>query len=464
MLMAAERLEKGTMFSNRDLFALILPLVIEQFLAVAVGMADTAMVAGVGEAAVSAVSLVDSINTLLIQLFSAMATGGSIIAAQYIGHQDIKNACDSAKQLFLSILVVSLLVGGAAVIFNRPLLQGIFGSLDADTMDKARAYFFWSAISYPFLALYNSGAGLMRAMGRTNSTMLVSLVMNVVNIIGNYFLINETHAAFGITVFGAGLGVSGAAIASLAARALAALLMIRMLLNQSLPLHLSRPFKLTFDLPMIKRIMSIGLPNGMENSLFQVGKLIIARIISTFSTSVIAAHSIACSISSLVNLPGTAIGLATVTVIGQCMGAGELKQARYYARKLMGLLQLFTMPTNLALLFFTPVFVNIFGLSAEGSAVAVSVLKGYAIFSIIFYMLSFGLPNVLRAAGDVRFTMVVSITSILTCRLALSYLFVYAFHWDLDGVWLAMYCDWIVRCICFALRYRSGKWQQHKII
>lgn len=462
--MAAERLEKRTMFSNRELFALILPLVIEQFLAVAVGMADTAMVAGVGEAAVSAVSLVDSINTLLIQLFSAMATGGSIIAAQYLGHQDGKNACNSAKQLFLSILAISLAVGGAAVIFNRPILQGVFGSLDADTMSKARAYFFWSAVSYPFLALYNSGAGLMRAMGRTNSTMLVSLIMNVVNIIGNYFLINETHAVFGITVFGAGLGVSGAAIASLVARALAAFLMIQMLLDQSLPIHLSRPFKLTFDLAMVRRIMSIGVPNGMENSLFQVGKLIIARLISTFSTSVIAANSISNSISSLVNLPGTAIGLATVTVIGQCMGAGEQKQARYYARKLMTLLQIFTLPTNLTLLFFTPVFVNIFGLSAEGSAAAVSVLKGYAVCSILFYMLSFGLPNVLRAAGDVRFTMVVSIASILICRLALSYLFVYAFHWDLDGVWLAMYCDWVVRCICFILRYRSGKWQKHQLI
>ena len=470
-------LKQRPMFTNRALFMLILPLVIEQFLAVAVGMADTAMVTGVGEAAVSAVSLVDSINTLLIQLFSAMSAGGSIIAAQYIGNRDGKNACSAAKQLFLSIFAIAFIVSMAAVWFNKPILRGVFGNLDPAIMEKAEAYFLISALSYPFLALYNSGAGLMRAMGKTQYTMFISLLMNVINIGGNYFLINAGHQVswtffggtaleFGVSFWcaGAGLGVAGAAWASLLSRASAALIIVKMLANHALPIHLSRPFRFRFDFPMIKRILFIGLPNGLENSLFQVGKLIIASLIATFSTSVIAANSISNSISGFVNLPGSAIGLATVTVIGQCMGAGELKQAKKYAGRLMLLMVAGILPTNLILYLFTPSFVGLFKLSAEGTAVAVELLKQYAVFSVAFWMPSFGLPNVLRAAGDVRFTMSVSILSMLICRLAFSYLFVLVLHMDLVGVWLAMYCDWIVRSLCFAIRYYSGKWQRHRII
>lgn len=471
--MEKQDLAPNCMFSNRDLLRLILPLVVEQFLAVAVGMADTAMVTGVGEAAVSAVSLVDTINTLLIQLFSAMSAGGSIIAAQYIGNHDGKHACTAAKQLFLSIFGIAFLVAAAAVIFNRPILSGVFGHIDPTIMKNAEVYFLISALSYPFLALYNSGAGLMRAMGKTRSTMWISFLMNVVNIVGNYFLINPAHIANwalpgggGLSFWcaGANLGVAGAAWASLASRALAALIVIKMLLNHALPIHLSEPLKFKFDFPMIKRILFIGLPNGLENSLFQVGKLIIASLIATFSTSVIAANSISNSISGLVNLPGSAIGLATVTVIGQCMGAGELGQAKKYARKLTLCMVAGITPTNLLLFFFTPFFVKLFNLSAEGTRVAVEILKGYALFSIGLWTFSFGLPNVLRAAGDVRFTMRVSIFSMLICRLAFSYLFVLVLKMDLSGVWLAMYCDWLVRGICFFLRYRSGKWQRFKII
>ncbi len=469
--------KRPPMFTNHALLMLILPLIIEQFLAVAVGMADTAMVTGVGEAAVSAVSLVDSINTLLIQLFSAMSAGGSIIAAQYVGNRDEKNACSAAKQLFLSIFAIAFIVSMAAVWLNKPILRSVFGNLDPAIMEKAEAYFVISAVSYPFLALYNSGAGLMRAMGKTQNTMFISLLMNVINIGGNYFLINAGHpvswtffggtaVSFNISFWcaGAGLGVAGAAWASLFSRAAAALIIIKMLGNHALPIHLCRPLKLRFDFSMVKRILFIGLPNGLENSLFQVGKLIIASLIATFSTSVIAANSISGSISGLVNLPGNAIGLATVTVIGQCMGAGELKQAKKYARKLMLLMLVGIIPTNLILYLYTPVFVGLFRLSAEGTAVAVELLKQYAVFSVAFWMPSFGMPNILRAAGDVRFTMSVSIFSMLICRLAFSYLFVLVLHMDLIGVWLAMYCDWIVRGACFIIRYLSGKWQRHKII
>lgn len=463
-----ETIEKKPMFTGRQLLLLILPLIIEQALAIAVGMVDTAMVSGCGEAAISAVSLVDSINTLLIQLFSAMSAGGAIIAAQYIGNQDRKNACGAAKQLFISIFLIASFVGAAALIFSRPLLSLIFGSIEKQIMDQAQTYFLISALSYPFLALYNSGAGVLRAMGNTKSTMYISFLMNILNVVGNYFLIHPTHTiplgGADVTVWGAGLGVGGAAWASLAARAFAALIVVKMLLNQSLPIHISEPLKLKPDLKMTRRILHIGLPNGLENSLFQVGKLIIAGLIATFSTSVIAANSICNSLSGLVNIPGNGIALATVTVIGQCMGARELGQAKKYAKKLTLWMVLSLLPMNLILFFFPGVFVGLYQLSGEAAALSGTLMRQYAVFDVLMWMTSFGLPAVLRAAGDVRFTMTVSMLSMLICRLAFSYLFVLVFGMGLMGVWMAMYCDWLVRSVFFVWRFLSGKWQRHRII
>lgn len=461
--------EKKPMFTGRELLLLILPLIIEQTLAIAVGMVDTAMVSGCGEAAISAVSLVDSINTLLIQLFSAMSAGGAIIAAQYIGNQDKRNACAAAKQLFISIFLIAAVVASAALIFSRPLLSGIFGSIEQAIMDQAQTYFLISALSYPFLALYNSGAGVLRAMGNTKSTMYISLLMNVINVVGNYFLIHPAHTLtlFGtssIYVWGAGLGVGGAAWASLAARAFAALVVVKMLLNHSLPIHISEPLKLKPDLKMVRRILHIGLPNGLENSLFQVGKLIIAGLIATFPTSVITANSVSNSVSGLVNIPGNGIALATITVIGQCMGAGELAQAKRYAKKLTSWMVLSLLPMNIIMFFFPGVFIGFYQLSSDAATLSSEMMRQYAVFDVLMWMTSFGLPSVLRAAGDVRFTMTVSILSMLICRLAFSYLFVLVFGMGLMGVWYAMYCDWFVRSVFFVWRFFSGRWQRYKVI
>ena len=440
-------------FTRKALVALILPLIAEQFLAVMVGMADTVMVTTAGENAVSAVSLVDSLNILLIQLFSAMGAGGAIVAAQYLGHGDRKNACAAGGQLMLSSVAVSLVIALPGALFPRAVLGLIYGRVDPGILAEAEKYFMISAFSYPFLALYNSGVGLLRAMGNSRTSMWMSTVMNIINIAGNALLIWVLK-----------MGAAGAAAASLISRAVSAVIIFVVLRNPQMPVFLTNENLKRPDRKMILRIMGVGLPNGMENSLFQVGKLLIARLISRMAASIIAANAISNSICSVLNIPGSAIALAAIAVVGQCIGAGDRENALRYGRKLHLLEFLGVIPANLIAFFFTGQIVSLFSISAEGSAAAIGIIKLYCFMSIGLWIFSFGLPNTLRAAGDTKFTMTVSVVSMLTLRLGLSYILVNALGLGLDGVWYAMYADWVVRGLCFLWRFRSRKWLERRVI
>ena len=441
------------LFSRQALIRLFIPLIIEQLLAICIGMADTVMVTSVSESAVSAVSLVDSINVLLIQLFSAMATGGAIVAAQYLGRKDTENACKAAKQLMYSSVIIALVIGLVAVIFCRPILQMCFGSLAPSTMAYCETYLLLSAVSYPALAAYNAGAALLRAMGNSKASMFTSLLMNLTNVIGNAILI-----------YGFRMEVAGAATASLVSRILGAAIMLRMMLNTHAPIHIKRITRPEFNFPMIRLIFRQGIPNGLENSMFQVGKLLVAGIVSQFGESIIAANAIGNTVTTFFQLPGSAIGLGMVTVVGQCIGAGKKEQARYYTKRLVVLVWLLLFISDGLLFFFIPNLAPLFNLSPEAVSASVEVLRLYAVMATFFWALSFTLPNALRAAGDSRFTMMVSIIAMWAVRVGLSYFFVYNMGMKLTGVWLAMCLDWIVRAAAFFWRYLSGKWLHQKVI
>ena len=441
------------LFSDRDLRRLIIPLVIEQFLALFIGMADTVMVSTVSESAVSAISLVDSINVLLIQLFSAMATGGAVVAAQYLGRRDNASACGAAKQLMYVTTALATVLGIIAIVFADPLLRLCFGALPEDTLAYCRTYLYLSAVSYPALALYNGGAALLRAMNNSKASMYTSLMMNIFNVGGNALLI-----------YGLNMAVAGAGTASLLARMLGAGIMVWLLLNRSAPIHLIRPMHPEPDGPMIRRIFSQGIPNGLENSMFQIGKLMVAGIVSMFGVSIIAANAISNNISSLCNLPGTAIGLAIVTVVGQCVGAGDTKQARYYANRLILLVYGFTFLADAALFAFARPLAGLFNLSSEGLDAAEEVLRWYAVAAAIFWPASFTVPNALRAAGDARFTMGVSVFCMWVFRIGASYLLVYSFDMGLLGIWVAMFIDWVVRAAFFVTRYLGSKWLTKRVV
>ena len=355
------------MFTRQALWRLILPLVLEQLLLVTVGMADTVMVSTVGEAAVSGISLVDQVNVLLIQIFAALATGGAVVASQYLGRRDRENACRSAKQLVYATFGMAVAIGALVLVLNRHILRLVFGNVEPDVMQAAETYFWLSALSYPMLALYNAGAALFRSMGNSRISLFASLIMNVINIGGNALLI-----------YGLNWGVAGAATATLASRTVAGLMMMLLLRNRDNPIFLERLFHPEWNGGILKSILRVGVPNGLENGMFQIGKLLVAGLITTFGTSAIAANAICNNVGSMSNIPGSAIGLAMITVVGQCVGAKDYQQARHYTKTLlaaayvsMGLLNiaLFLLATFLTKNFFGSY--NLKNLTKQGAIVGV---------------------------------------------------------------------------------------------
>ena len=441
------------LFSQKELLVLAIPLLVEQLLEVTVGMADTMMVSRCGEAAISGVSLVDMINNLIIVLFAALATGGAVVVSQYLGAKERGNADKSAGQLLLLSGLSGVVIGVVCFVLARPMIRLFYGSIDTDVLDAGVKYLQIIALSYPFLALYNGGAALFRAQGNSRISMLASLVMNVINIAGNALLI-----------YGFGMGVIGAALATLIGRVFAAVFILWQNQNLHNPLRVQRFADLRPRRRPIMQILSIGIPSGLENGMFQIGKLCVSSLTSTLGTSAIAANAVANSVSTLANIPGNTMSLATIPVIGQCLGAGEKKQAQHYSVTLLGIAITGLAVTNAALFFLMPEVVTWFNLSAEASAMCTHVVHWFNLFSVFFWATSFTLPNALRAGGDAKFTMSVSIVSMWLFRVILSYIFVLQFHLGLTGVWFGMFIDWICRSLCFLVRFARGKWMEHKVI
>ena len=442
------------LFTRQALVALLLPLIAEQALSVTIGLADTLMVSSVGEAAVSGVSLVDSFNTLMIQVMSALATGGAVVTSQYIGHREPKNAKAAAAQILFVLASFSLVVAAVVVVGRHAILRGIFGSIDADVMRYAETYFLLSALSYPFIGLYNAGAALFRAQGNSKISMLSSLVMNVINIGGNAVLI-----------YGFGMGVLGAALASLVSRAVSCLVVLWLLQRPACPLRVDGLRALAPDGGLIRRILRVGIPAGIENGMFQIGKLSVSSLTSTLGTAAIAANAVANTASTLLNIPANAVGMAALTVVGQCLGAGEKEQAVYYSRRLLLTAYCGAWVMNLSAFLFANRFViSLFNLSPEAQTMALQVMVWFNFVSLFFWPSSFTLPNILRAAGDARFTMAVSILSMWVFRVGFCYVMVLGFHGRLLSIWMGMFLDWVFRSLCFFVRFARGRWMEQSVI
>ena len=445
---------ESLLFTREDLKKLIVPLIIEQALALSIGLFDTLMVSSCGEAAVSGVSLVDSISTLLIQILSALATGGAVVCSQYIGKKMPERAKLSAGQLMLIMLLSAGTVMVVILLSYRFLLRAIFGQIDADVMQNAEIYFIISAISYPFLGVYNAGAALFRAIGNSRVSMYTSLVMNVINIGGNAVLI-----------YGFGMGVMGAALASLVSRAIACAAVLYLLQKPGCALRVDSLRAMAPNGGLIRRILRVGIPAGIENGMFQIGKLSVSSLTSTLGTAAIAANAVANTTTTFLNIPANAVGMAALTVVGQCLGAGEKEQAVYYSRRLMLTAYCGAWVMNLSAFFFANRFaVSLFNLSPEAQAMALDIMVWFNIVSLFVWPSSFTLPNILRAAGDARFTMTVSIVSMWAFRVGFCYLAVLCFGGGLLSIWMGMYLDWVFRSLCFYLRFRRGSWLEQSVI
>ena len=409
-----------------------MPLVIEQVLAITVGLADTMMVSSVGEAAVSGVSLVDMLNVLIINIFSALATGGAVVVAQLLGARKNDRACDASKQLYLVVTVIALIISTLVMLFRAPLLRLLFGTIEDDVMQSALTYLTVSVFSYPVLAIYNAGAALFRAQGNSRISMLIAGLINIVNLIGN-----------SLFIFVFKWGVGGAALSSVLSRGTAAVAITILLLNPEHTVSLRRGQRFRPDKELIRRILQIGVPNGLENSLFQLGRVLVVSMISLFGTTQITANALANNLDAVAVIPGQAMSLAMITVIGQCIGSGDEPQTRRMAKKLMMITYAVTASTCLVTIACTPL---------------IMIHNGCAIF---LWPTSFAMPNILRAANDVRYPMVCSIISMLGLRLVAGYILAVHFGMGAIGIWIAMIGDWLCRSICFFLRLKSGKWLRY---
>ena len=439
---------ENRLFSKKDLRKLIIPLILEQTLAITVGMADTMMISSAGEAAVSGVSLVDMFNNLIISVLAALATGGAVVASQCIGAGRREEACRSARQLVFTEAAITIGISVLVLLFHRQILGLFFGQIEADVMQNAIIYLIISVFSFPLLAVYDSCAALYRSMGNAQITLKISLLMNVINVVGN---------AIGVYVLK--LGVAGVAIPSLVSRGVAGVVLFTLLHNPDNLVFLTRE-KFKVDATIVKRILFIGIPSGIENGIFQLGRVLVVSIIAAFGTSQIAANGVANSLDSMGCIVGQAMSLAMITVIGRCVGAGEEGQVRYYTKKLLGETYFYTAVINSIILLLLPWILQIYGLGEETtrlSYILVMIHDGMAIF---LWPASFVLPNMLRACNDVKYTMVVSIFSMITFRIGFSYVFGVHMGWMAVGVWAAMVIDWVFRVLCFVGRYLAGTWRK----
>lgn len=441
------------LFDNRALAALIIPLVIEQLLAILVGMADSIMIANVGEAAVSGVSLVDQIMVLVIQVFSALATGGAVVTGQYLGQKNRKGASESAMQMVWFVTMCSVIVMIGIYTGKYWILHGVFGQIEADVMGHANIYLLIVTASIPFIALYNCGAAIFRTMGNSEISMRISIIMNVINVCGNALLIYGFHR-----------GAEGVAIPTLVSRIVAAVIIAVCLFNEKYPVHIKRTWHYRLDWKMVKRILSIGIPNGLENSMFQLGKIIVLSLVSTFGTHAIAANAVGNAVTLFSILPGMAMSLAITTVISQCVGAGDYKQVKYYIRKLI-LITTIGMLISIGIVFLAlPWIVRAYHLSDVTAQVTKQIIYFHGICTIFFWPVSFALPSAFRAAGDAKACMVISILSMWIFRIAFSYVLGKYMNMGVFGVWVAMVIDWVFRGLLYSIRYVSGKWKKAAIV
>jgi putative MATE family efflux protein len=440
------------MFSGKDLQKLIIPLFIEQFLGIFVGLADSIMVASVGEAAVSAVSLIDTIMVLLINIFTALATGGAIVAGQALGRKKEEEGCEAAEQTLLFSTLFSVLIMVLVYAGKWFILHVVFGKIEPDVMQNCNMYLVIVTASIPFLAVYNSGAAMYRAMGDSKTPMLMSLVMNGTNLLGNAILL-----------YGLGMGVEGAAIPTTVSRMLAGVWMLFLMCNSRNAIHVRSLTGLRIKGSMLKKVLHIGIPCGMENSMFQLGKILVLSLVSGFGTSSIAANAVCNSICSFAVLGGTSMGYALSSVAAQCVGAGDYHQVRYYTRKLLKYSYAAMAFMNVVILLTLSFMIQVYNLSPETGNIARQIIMYHAVLSVIIWPLSFTIPNTLRAANDVGFCMWISIASMWIFRIGFSYILGQYVGLGVFGIWVAMTIDWAFRALCFTLRYRGTKWEIKKV-
>ena len=441
------------MFSNKMIAGILIPVVLEQLLNSIMGTADTMMVSNVGSAAISAVSLVDSINVLVIQVFAALAAGGTIICSQYMGQKNTKNATDAAKQLIFIITAIAVVLTAVCVVFQIPLLHLIFGKVEAEVMINSEVYFLYTALSFPFIAVFNAGSSVFRAQENTRLPMTISVISNIMNIVGNAILI-----------FGFHMGVAGAALSTLISRIFCAIVVMYFLRNPKEEICVRDYIKIRPDRHKIKMILALGIPTGIENGMFQFGKLAIQSTVSTLGTAAIAAQAMTNILENLNGIAAIGVGVGLMTIVGQCIGAGRKDEAVYYIKKLCMIAEVILIISCLSVFVLTKPITILGGMEKESADMCIHMTMWITIVKPLVWIMAFIPGYGMRAAGDVKFSMLTSCTTMWLCRVTLCVVLCRVFGFGPIAVWIGMFSDWTLRGIFYTLRFHGKKWLDHKVI
>lgn len=444
---------EGYLYSNKALLALFIPLLIEYALEFFVGLADSVMVASLGEAAISGVSLVDFLVQLLIFSFSALATGGAVVAGQYLGDKQVEKAQNSATQLVWFSTILSTVLMISVIILRRFLIGLLFGQIEADVWVNADLYLYIVALSIPFIAIYNAGASIFRTTNDASLPMKILLVCDILNVIGN-----------AICIYYLGWDVRGVAIPTVISRALSAILILHFAVDDDYKLHIKKTLRHKFDFNILRKVLKVGIPYGVENGLFQLGRILVLSLVSTFGTMAIAANSVGYAIGIFSVLPGFAINLGLTAVISNCVGANDYEQARYYNKKCLVIVFISHVVINVIIFALLPFILNVYNLSAQTAVMTTEMVIWHGIFAIIIWPLSFTLPSTFRGAGDSKSVMYISLAVMFTCRIALSYVIADWMGIGVFGTWIAMFIDWYVRAGIYIYRYFSNKWTEYRVV
>ena len=444
---------KGYLYTNKALLFLFIPLLVEYALEFFVGLADSIMVASLGEAAISGVSLVDFLMQLLIFSFSALATGGAVVAGQYLGDKQIERAQESSTQLLWFSTILSVILMVCVLILRQVLIGVLFGQIESDVWMNADMYLLIVALSIPFIAMYNVGAAIFRTTNDASLPMKIMLFCDILNIVGNAFCI-----------YYLGWDVRGVAIPTLISRIVAALLILHFIIDEDYKLHVKRTLKHKFDVLILKKVLKVGIPYGVENGLFQLGRVLVLSLVSTFGTMAIAANSVGYAIGIFSVLPGFAINLGLTAVVSRCVGANDYTQARYYNKKCLILVFISHIIINVVIFALLPSILNIYNLSPQTARMTTEMVIWHGIFAIIIWPLAFTLPTTFRGAGDSKSVMYISLFVMFTCRIALSYVIADWMGVGVFGTWIAMFVDWYVRAGIYIYRYFSNKWTEYRVV
>lgn len=444
---------KQHLFSNRDLRILLIPLVIEQILNALMGTVDTMMVSNVSSSAISAVSLVDSINVLVIQVFSALAAGGTIICSQYMGQKDIKNATKTAQQLVMIVTVISVIITAICVVGQVPILRLVFGQVEASVMRDSEIYFLYTALSFPFIGIFNAGSSVFRAQENTRLPMVVSVISNVMNVMGNAILI-----------FGFHVGVAGAAISTLVSRVFCAVVIMWYLRMPRQEIVVRDYLKIRPHGKRIKMLLAVGIPTGIENGMFQFGKLAIQSTVSTLGTAAIAAQAMTNILENMNGIAAMGIGIGLMTIVGECIGAGRRDEAIYYTKKLSWIAEVVVVVSCILVYLLTEGITKVGGMEPESAKLCLFMMGWITVVKPLVWVLAFIPAYGMRAAGDVKFSMILSCISMWICRVSLCIFLCRVMGFGPIAVWIGMFTDWTVRGIVYMIRFHNRKWMDHQVI